>query len=428
MCMGCIAELTDAQHNINGVVHVGAHVLEEMDQYESWNISSKDRVWVEANPFLVEKNVCDYPDETIYNYIATSEVCPEGIKFNISNNPQCSSVLKLKHHTNMYPTMVYTSEVIVEGKSLDSMLKDKQIPKHLNLLSLDTQGYDLEVLKGATQLLRQIDFICTEVNYEEMYENCARKHELDIYLREFGFECMAASDVGGGWGDALYFKINPIQVKQTIDFICFSKNSEKLKCFLKRFYNNIHGDYNLYVACNYNFENFLEKYPTINFVDMKIFNSDITSFINAASELICFVTDFTSFSESINVQIIAVEMNKPLQLGFSLQLNKNLSNSDCKKGKHDHLVYLRDDDIIKWDLNYKHDNKQFEHAFDINGTVYHRNTLLQILANTSPNNIKEFEVVINDNWKVSNKRYFSAFKTSKVLWRTLNINTFFNGI
>jgi hypothetical protein len=71
---------------------------------------------------------------------------------------------------------------------------------------MDVQGYELNVLKGAVETLKDIDYIWTEVNYEELYNTCALMEDLDAFLEPLGFKRMFNSDYGG-WGDAYYKKI-----------------------------------------------------------------------------------------------------------------------------------------------------------------------------------------------------------------------------
>ena len=71
------------------------------------------------------------------------------------------------------------------------------------------QGYELEVLKGATKTLEHIDLILSEVNKEELYKDCPRIEDIDNFLADFKFQRIAEywQQDGGTWGDALYLKV-----------------------------------------------------------------------------------------------------------------------------------------------------------------------------------------------------------------------------
>lgn len=73
-----------------------------------------------------------------------------------------------------------------------------------NLLNLDVQGYELEVLKGAENTLKHIEYIYTEVNEKELYENCVYINELDEFLTDF--KRAETEMTSHGWGDGLYIR------------------------------------------------------------------------------------------------------------------------------------------------------------------------------------------------------------------------------
>lgn len=75
-----------------------------------------------------------------------------------------------------------------------------------NFINVDVQGYELEVLKGASETLRNIDYIMSEVNRDEVYENCAQVEELDNFLANYNFVRVETVWVGDIWGDAFYIK------------------------------------------------------------------------------------------------------------------------------------------------------------------------------------------------------------------------------
>lgn len=58
------------------------------------------------------------------------------------------------------------------------------------LLKIDVQGFELEVLKGATGLLEWVDAVYVEVSYVELYEGQALHEEVERFLSEAGFGLM----------------------------------------------------------------------------------------------------------------------------------------------------------------------------------------------------------------------------------------------
>lgn len=106
--------------------------------------------------------------------------------------------------------------------TLDSLFGDDMIP---DFIKLDTQGSELDILKGSEKVLRKsIVGIKVEVEFGEMYKKQPLFSDVDSYLRSQGFELIDLQRVfmkrkeytrslGRGqlvFGDALYFKKIPV--------------------------------------------------------------------------------------------------------------------------------------------------------------------------------------------------------------------------
>jgi hypothetical protein len=111
-----------------------------------------------------------------------------------------NSLLKPKKHLEYYPSIAFEeTEVVLVNRLDDFKITD------CNLLVMDVQGAELLVLKGATETLKYIDYIYTEVNIQEMYEGCALMGDLDNYLKDFT-RVETKLTRKRSWGDALYIK------------------------------------------------------------------------------------------------------------------------------------------------------------------------------------------------------------------------------
>ena len=76
-------------------------------------------------------------------------------------------------------------EVVI--KTLDNFVKTQKID-YINLLKVDTQGFDLQVLKGAKETFNAgiIEFVLIEENFEKIYKNQSCAHEIAKFLAENG--------------------------------------------------------------------------------------------------------------------------------------------------------------------------------------------------------------------------------------------------
>jgi FkbM family methyltransferase len=87
--------------------------------------------------------------------------------------------------------------------------------EHVDLLKSDTQGYELEVLKGADRLLQEkrISLVYFEVIFSELYEGLPDFDVLYRFLRERSMRLVALYNYrvheGGftGWCDALFARV-----------------------------------------------------------------------------------------------------------------------------------------------------------------------------------------------------------------------------
>jgi len=69
-------------------------------------------------------------------------------------------------------------------RRLDSVLRDVERPA---FLKVDTQGYEIEVLKGSELILQSIDAILLEVAIIEVNEGAPLLHEVLVFLKSIGF-------------------------------------------------------------------------------------------------------------------------------------------------------------------------------------------------------------------------------------------------
>ena len=196
------------KNKIKGIIHIGAHELEEYSSYLKKNIDNV--IWIEANPEKyshIEKKIRKNKNMILGKFAAGSEI--EKLFLNISNNGQSSSILPLGTHKLSYPNIFYTSRVKVNVFPFDYWAIDHKIDNELyNFINIDIQGYELEALKGMKEQLFFADYIYLEVNFREVYKNCSKIKDLDKFLCNYNFKRVGTYKTNKGWGDAIYVKKN----------------------------------------------------------------------------------------------------------------------------------------------------------------------------------------------------------------------------
>jgi FkbM family methyltransferase len=192
--------------DIKGIIHVGAHYGEEIDEYVNNGI--KNLTFFEpisSNLEILKKNISYYVDKAnidIFPYALGND--KKEVEMYVSSNDGMSScIFKPKLHLIQYPEVTFETKEVVRMIRLD----DAKIEfNNFNFLNIDVEGYELEVLKGSKNILNNIEYVYAEINKEQLYENTPHVREIDEFLNYYGF-CRVETDwFNITWGDAFYIK------------------------------------------------------------------------------------------------------------------------------------------------------------------------------------------------------------------------------
>lgn len=189
-----------------GIIHIGAHRLQERERYFKHGISNI--VWIEANEkiFAQMQNKIS-KSERIFNVLISDEDHKEYV-FKITNNEQSSSLLNLDKHKLYHPDVFVVDAKKLYSKKMSTLIVEEKIDsKQYNFLNLDIQGAELLALRGFDEYVKDFDYIYTEINADYLYENCCLVSEIDDYLSNFGFRRTETSMTPNQWGDGFYTKI-----------------------------------------------------------------------------------------------------------------------------------------------------------------------------------------------------------------------------
>ena len=116
-------------------------------------------------------------------------------------------------HSKVWPEVSYTKTISLKSLTLTSLVKQKKIDlKKYQALLIDTQGSELLVLKGGTEILENFKYIITEAADFESYVNGCKIDDLSNFLNNHGFKEICKTKFVdhpkiGNYYDVVYEKI-----------------------------------------------------------------------------------------------------------------------------------------------------------------------------------------------------------------------------
>jgi len=105
----------------------------------------------------------------------------------VSGADDSSSLLPISTlQTKLYPgTEEIGTETVKVGR-LSDFISAKEVVSPA-LLKLDVQGYELDALRGCSELMQEFDYIIVECSFMELYGGQALAHEIIRFLDSHGF-------------------------------------------------------------------------------------------------------------------------------------------------------------------------------------------------------------------------------------------------
>jgi FkbM family methyltransferase len=117
-----------------------------------------------------------------------------------------SSMLEPKEHLTDHPDVLFNQRVPVPMLTLDSWAKKNSIKK-IDLLWLDMQGFEMNMLQAAGDILNTVTVIHTEVSTKETYKGVVQYTAYRHYLESLGFKVIVEA-IPAGWdmGNVLFVR------------------------------------------------------------------------------------------------------------------------------------------------------------------------------------------------------------------------------
>lgn len=139
-----------------------------------------------------QKKFFSYKNNIIFHNIAlgSSTTLKE---FLITARMDSSSFLKIVSDKNKSKNYDIVENRNIQINTLDNLLINEKI-SHPVLIKIDVQGYELEVLRGANNLLKKTDYLLLEVSKNEMYQNQPIEKVIVEYLKNLNFDILKSNN------------------------------------------------------------------------------------------------------------------------------------------------------------------------------------------------------------------------------------------
>ena len=201
-------------HKVSKVLDIGAnsgqYAIELFDIGYSGSIISFEPVKPVFN--ILNKKVTKNKKWTAFNFGLGNK--DEKLSINISENTYSSSILDIMpSHLKGAPESKYIDKEIIQIKTLDSIYDEIVKLNDIVFLKIDVQGFEKNVLDGATKSLQKIKGIQLEMSIEELYRGEILFDQMIPFLKNIGFNLYSLEngffDVESGkllQVDGLFFK------------------------------------------------------------------------------------------------------------------------------------------------------------------------------------------------------------------------------
>jgi FkbM family methyltransferase len=140
------------------------------------------------------------------------------VEMNISENSLSSSLLPMRReHAEAAPSSRYISKRQVKLERLDDAAARVVPPDASLFMKIDTQGYEREVLDGASGLLGRTVAIQVELSLVSLYEHAPSLVEMVMYLEDRGFQMFGLVPVFRDDRDGRLLQVDGVFIRRSPD-------------------------------------------------------------------------------------------------------------------------------------------------------------------------------------------------------------------
>ena len=179
-----LVNLKEKGFNPLTILDIGAH----KGQFYNW----AKNVWPDAFIWMIEANEChekNLKNLTLNNKdrytIATMGDIEREVNFYTRKDKPHTEGASYYKEANYWDIPQLVQESKIKLQKLDNIFEDGAI---FELIKIDTQGSELDILKGGVELVSKASAIVLEVAYIEYNEGAPSVKEITDYMNKIGFE------------------------------------------------------------------------------------------------------------------------------------------------------------------------------------------------------------------------------------------------
>lgn len=201
--------LVSDTHQLETLVHVGAHLAQERFHYEEHGY--KRILWIEGSAdihqrleHVISQHVGPAEHQTLHALLANVDNAEIDLHA-YSNDGMSSSIFSpTAAFSSQWPDVKLTgTKQVASTITLDSLLSSTTFAEDCDVLTVDVQGAELLVLQGARAILSRVKAVICEVSTVRYYDGGVLFHELNDFMNANGFLAMSAPR---RHGDMLFMK------------------------------------------------------------------------------------------------------------------------------------------------------------------------------------------------------------------------------
>lgn len=189
------------------ILIVGAFTADEVFHFQKFNPEKSFKFWLyEANPETAQRCIEKFKNNKDEIKVINKAVGSQTGKVKFYENSVFGTGSVLELSTNKFADLQLDT---IKQFEVDLTYLDKEHPsENIDILWIDTQGYEKEVLLGAAEVLKRTKAVFIEVQHNKAYyKNGALFEDIDSILKENGFAiCLLGIDPRTMQGNAFYTK------------------------------------------------------------------------------------------------------------------------------------------------------------------------------------------------------------------------------